>query len=226
MMNRTVPQVSRRPTKVAMTPGSHVVSDIGYVTIPDRNGNKYWVLYKDLCSQHREVYRMKRKDDIVGVWCQYIADNEFQDLQCTLVCRIRNFITDADASYIEGKVKEVNKNKLIRKWTIAPYTQCANPAESEMQRMMEHAVSMLYNSGLPPSFLLDALDCHTQIVNRLFTPVYHRECDKYKTPYERFHGTKPSFNDMARFGCKTITFVWRDYRAKHDAHSWVDWYFG
>ena len=92
--------------------------------------------------------------------------------------------------------------------------------------MMEHAVSMLYNSGLPPSFLLDTLDCHTQIVNRLFTPVYHRECDKYKTPYERFHGTKPSFNDMARFGCKTITFVWRDYRAKHDAHSWVGWYLG
>lgn len=98
-----------------MTPGSHVVSDIGYVTVPDRHGNKYWVLYKDLCSQHREVYRMKRKDDIVDVWCQYIADNEFQDLQGTLVCRIRNFITDADASYIEGKVKEVNKNKLIRK---------------------------------------------------------------------------------------------------------------
>ena len=109
MTNRTVPQVSRRPTKVAMTPGSHVVSDIGYVTIPDRNGNKYWVLYKDLCSQHREVYRMKRKDDIVDVWCQYITDNEFQDLQRTLVCRIRNFITDADASYIEGKVKEVNE---------------------------------------------------------------------------------------------------------------------
>ena len=85
---------------------------------------------------------------------------------------------------------------------------------------------MLYNSGLPPSFLLDALDCHTQIVNRLFTPVHHRECDKYKTSYERFHGRKPSFNDVARFGCKTITFVWRDYRAKHDAHSWVDWYFG
>ena len=41
MMNRTVPQVSRQPTKVAMTPGSYVVSDIGYVTIPDRNGNKY-----------------------------------------------------------------------------------------------------------------------------------------------------------------------------------------
>ena len=65
---------------------------------------------------------MKRKDDIVGVWCQYIADNEFQDLQGTLVCRIRNFITDADATYIEGKVKEVNKSKLIRKWTILPHT--------------------------------------------------------------------------------------------------------
>ena len=52
---------------------------------------------------------MKRKDGIVDVWCQYITDNEFQYLQGTLVCRIRNFITDADASYIEGKVKEVKK---------------------------------------------------------------------------------------------------------------------
>ena len=51
---------------------------------------------------------MKRKDDILDVWCQY-TDNEFQDLQGTLVCRIRNFITDADAGYIEGKVKEVNE---------------------------------------------------------------------------------------------------------------------
>ena len=227
MTHRTVPQTSRRPDGITLTPGSHITSDIGYVSVPDRMGNKYFVLFKDMCTQYRTVYRMKRKSDIVGIWKQFVADHQYQDVQGHMYCSIRYLVTDADKSYIEGQVKETNTKHLISKYTLSPYNHQANPAESEMRRLMEGAVSNLYDSGLPPSFLLDALDCHVHCVNRLYTPVHHRERDVFRTPYERMFNSKPSLADVARFGCKTHVFVPKTERSgKHDTHKWTGFYLG
>ena len=226
MTRRTVPHTSRKPASVTYTPGSHIVSDIGYVSVPDREGNKYFVLFKDMCTQYRTVYKMKLKSDIIDIWRKFIADHQFQHVSGTMSCSIKYLVTDADQSYVAGKVQEANTQHLIGKYTLSPYNHQANPSESEMRRVMEGAVSMLYDSGLPPSFLLDALHCHVQTVNRLYTPIHHRESDVYKTPYERKYGTKPSLNELARFGCKTYVHVPKDNRQKHDSHMWEGFYLG
>ena len=227
MTHRTVTQVSRRPESIVFTPGSHIVSDIGYVSIPDREGHKYFVLFKDMCTQYRCVYRMKKKSDIVDIWKKFVADHQYQDVSGHMFCSIRYLVTDADKSYLEGQVRDTNTKHLIGKYTLSPYNHQANPAESEMRRLMEGAVSNLYDSGLPPSFLLDALDCHVHCVNRLYTPVHHRPQDQYKTPYERKYKSKPSLLDIARFGCKTHVFVPKEERVgKHGSHKWTGFYLG
>ena len=226
MTHRTVPHISRKPASVRYTPGSHIVSDIGYVSMPDREGHKYFVLFKDMCTQYRTVYRMKEKSDIVDVWRRFIADHQLQSVSGSMSCSIKYLVTDADQSYIAGKVKEANIQHLIGKYTLSPYNHQANPSESEMRRVMEGAVSHLYDSGLPPSFLLDALVYHVESVNRLYTPIHHRACDEFKTPYERKHGSKPALSDIARFGCKTYVYVPKQDRKKHDAHMWIGFYLG
>ena len=89
MTKRTTPQVSRRANRVKVKLGSHICSDIGEVPVKDRNGNKYYVLFKDMCSQYRIVYRMKKKDELVNVWKQFIADHTFQDVNGKMYCRIQ-----------------------------------------------------------------------------------------------------------------------------------------
>ena len=226
MTHRTVPHASRKPASVVYTPGSHIVSDIGYVSVPDREGNKYFVLFKDMCTQYRSVYRMKEKSDIVDIWRNFVADHQLQSVSGTMSCSIKYLVTDADQSYIAGKVQQANTEHLIGKYTLSPYNHQANPSESEMRRVMEGAVANLYDSGLPPSFLLDALDFHVESVNRLYTPIHHRESDRLKTPYERKFGTKPALSDLARFGSKTYVFIPKAERKKHNSHMWVGFYLG
>ena len=91
---------------------------------------------------------------------------------------------------------------------------------------MEGALSSLYNPGLPPSFLLDALDCHINSKNRLFTPVHHDPKHQYMAPIERLFGSKPSIWETARFGCKTFCYITKKDRIKHDAHCWIGFYLG
>ena len=226
MTQRTVPANSRRPTSIKLTPGSHIVSDIGEVPVPDRSGNKYYVLFKDLCTQYRRTYRMKTKDELVGVWQIFLADSGYQHNKGAIVSRVKYLVTDDDKMYVAGKVKEVNTKRMIGKWTLAPYTHNANPSESEMRRIMEGAVSALYSSGLPPSFLLDALECNIHSKNRLFTPVHHDPKHEFMTPHERLFGIKPSIDDMARFGCKTYVYITKEDRKKHDTHCWIGFYLG
>ena len=226
MTSRNVPKKSRRPDSVKLTPGSHIVSDIGEVPIADRHGNKYFVLFKDLCTQYRTVYRMKKKDELARVYQEFLAHNSCSDLVGTITYRTKYLVSDDDVMYVKGEVNRINQSKLICKYTLAPYTHNANPSESEMRRVMEGAVCNLHGSGLPPSFLLDALDCHVEVANRLYTPVYHDPLHRFHTPYQRFHGTKPSINDIARFGCKTFVFIPKDHRSKPESHAWIGWYLG
>ena len=226
MTSRLVPRVGRRPSKIKLTPGSHIVSDIGEVPIKDRSGNKYYVLFKDICTQFRIVYRMKSKDELGGVYRQFLADNRCTNTAGTIRYRTQFLVTDDDVMYVHGEVERINREQLICKYTLAPYTHNANPAESEMRRIMEGAVCNLHDSGLPPSFLLDALDCHTACMNRVYTPICHDPSHQFRTPYERYNGTKPSITDVARFGCKTFVFVPKSDRRKGDSHSWVGWYLG
>ena len=45
MTRRTVPSVSTRPPVVEMKPGSHIVSDIGYLPVADKDGHIYILYY-------------------------------------------------------------------------------------------------------------------------------------------------------------------------------------
>ena len=162
---------------------------------------------------------MRTKDALVQVWKQFIADYGMQEKEGKMVCRIRYLVTDDDVMYVKGKVAEANKEHLIGKYTLAPYTHQANPSENEMRRLMEGAVFILHSSGLPPSFLLDALTCHVESKNRMFTPVCHDPKHHLQSPYERMQGTKPHINDIARFGCKTFVYVTKAQRLKYWNHD-------
>ena len=122
--------------------------------------------------------------------------------------------------------REMNQTNMIANWAIAPYTHNAYPTESEMRRIMESAVCALYSSGLPPSFLLDALEHGCAVNNMLYTSVHYEEDHKYKSPWERVKGSKPHINNIARFGSKTYVFINKDERVKGDSHQWIGWYLG
>jgi len=188
MTQRSVSKSSKRPSGVKLTTMSHIVSDVGELPVRDRSGNKYFVLFKDECTTYRKVYRMKVKSQIVQVWKQFLVDHNHitHDVnggtiayRCNSMVahntphKVQTLVTDSDVLYKSDEFKNVSIAHGIGTWLIAPYTHQANPAESSMRRIMEGAVQVLYDSGLPPSFLMDALECHVESENRLYTSVCH-----------------------------------------------------
>ena len=226
MTQRHVPRKSRRPLTLEMGVLTHIVSDIGVVPVKDRSGNKYFVLYKCLYTQFRVVHRLRTKEQITDSWRKFITDFALQGKEGSIKVRVRFLVTDDDKSYVAGQMAAMNREKMIGQWTIAPYTHNANPAESEMRRIMENAVCALYSSGLPPSFLLDALEHGCNCSNMLYTSVCSEPDHKNKSPWERVKGTRPHIDHIARFGSKTYVFVNKDERAKGASHQWVGWYLG
>ena len=230
MTQRSVAKKSRRPEGVKLTPLSHIVSDIGVVPFPDKAGNKYFVLFRDECTGYRKVYRMKSKSELVKVWKQFLVDHNHISHKSsggTIEYNVQYLVSDSERLYMSKEVENLSLKHGVGKWLVAPYTHQANPAESSMRRVMEGAVQSLYDSGLPPCFLLDALCCHVDCENRLFTKVYHITHHKNKSPYERVYGKKPHIDDIARFGCKTyVHHAKSDGRIKSDRHAWVGFYLG
>ena len=202
MTQRHVPHSSRAPTaQVDLYPGSHAYADIGTAPIPDREGNKHYMLVKDVCSQYKVVYRFRTKDGVVAAWQDYIRDNRWPKRKGIIYCHTVRLTTDDDVLFVKGKIRELNRDKLIGNWVIAPYLHHSNPIEGGMRHTHNGATMLLYHSGLPPCEYLNALEAFVAGENYVWTATYYREQDKNKSPYVRRFERKPHINDIAIIVC-------------------------
>ena len=84
-----------------------------------------------------------------------------------------------------------------------PYTPQQNGvAERKNRSLMEMARCMVKSHALPHSFWLEAVMCATYVLNRCPTKALHSI-----TPYEAWHGQKPSVAHLRVFGCLAYALV-------------------
>ena len=73
--------------------------------------------------------------------------------------------------------------------------------------MEEGIISMLYESGMPPSFWGEALSSFVHVSNRFTTAVLQGA-----TPHEAFIGVKPDLSHLRVWGCTAYVLIQRDKR--------------
>ena len=73
---------------------------------------------------------------------------------------------------------------------------------------------MLKSSGLSNSFWVDAISTASYVQNSLPTATLHK-----KTPYESWHGSKPSVGHSRVFGCLAYVHIPDEKRKKLDDKS-------
>ena len=84
-----------------------------------------------------------------------------------------------------------------------PYTPQQNGvAERKNRSLMEMARCMVKSQQLPHVFWLEAVMCATYILNRCPTKSLQSI-----TPYEAWHGKKPSIGHLRVFGCLAYALV-------------------
>ena len=94
-----------------------------------------------------------------------------------------------------------------RQHTVRNRPQQNGVAERANRTMEEGVISMLYESGMPPSFWGEALSSFIHISNRFSTAALQGV-----TPHEAFIGTKPDLSHLRVWGCTAYVLIQRDKR--------------
>ena len=112
-------------------------------------GNEYFIMAKDKYTQHRAIYFMKTKDQVLEKFKQYLVDMRLKedDVDC-VEYSVDLLYTDSDSLFISEAFKRFCTTNDIARFVSAPYSHEHNGMiEREMRTIGEAAISLLHAAG-------------------------------------------------------------------------------
>ena len=150
------------------------------------------MLIVDDYSRYMWLELLKSKDEAHQKFkkVQAMAENEGK-------CRLRAFRSDRDGEFISIEFREYCEQLGIKHYTTTPYSPQQNGVvERRNQTVVEMARCLLKSVAVPSYFWTEAVKTAVYLLNRAPT----RSLDGV-TPYEAWHGHKPSVLHLRVFGC-------------------------
>jgi len=189
----------------ASRPLQLIHSDVhGPVKVHTHQGYCYWVSFIDDFSRFKAVYLLKRKSETFAAFKQFKAWAENVTGE-----RIGSLRDDKGGEYMSNEFEAFCIDHGIqRQHTVRNRPQQNGVAERANRTMEEGVISMLYESGMPPSFWGEALSSFIHVSNRFTTASLEGV-----TPHEAFIGTKPDLSHLRIWGCTAYVLIQRDKRS-------------
>ena len=173
-------------------------------------GSRYFITFIDDYSRWTVVRTMKHKDEAIDHFFAYKAYVENLTNQ-----RIRAIRTDNGGEFVSNAFDQALISMGIAVQRTPPYTpQLNGVAERANRSIVERARSMLYAANLDHSFWCEAVCTAVYLKNRSPTKALDNV-----TPYELWHGKKPSLDHLRTFGCKAYSHISKERRGKLDAKA-------
>ena len=125
--------------------------------------------------------------------------------------RIKNLRSDNAKEYVSKEFESfLDNQKIVFRPSVEYSPQENGTAEREMRTLCALGRAMLKSADLPGSLWSEAIKTAAYIMNR----VLNRRDNV--TPYEQWHGNKPSVAHLRVFGCKAYTWIPEVKRKKLD----------
>ncbi|KAG8501378.1 hypothetical protein CXB51_003478 [Gossypium anomalum] len=125
-------------------------------------------------------------------------------------CRIKTLRTDNGVEYLSDRFKMLCEQAGIHHQLTTVYTPQQNGVcERKNRTVMNMARCLLFQSKLPNSFWAEAVNSSVYLLNKLPTHAV-----KDKTPFEAWHGLKPSVSHLKVFRCVCYVLVPTERRTK------------
>ena len=143
-------------------------------------------MFKDKYTQHRAIYFMKTKDQVLERFKQYLVDMRLKedDVDC-VEYNVDLLYTDSDSLFISEAFKRFCTTNDITRFVSAPYAHAHNGTiEREMRTIGEAAISLLHSAGMPLSLWDCAYGYAVYCKNRVYTQVHYCEDHRFKVPHE------------------------------------------
>ncbi|MEN9639538.1 MAG: hypothetical protein RLZZ262_1406, partial [Bacteroidota bacterium] len=161
-----------------------------------RSGSKYFITFIDDYTRYSVVYFLKRKSEAIGKLKEYVAD-VWRRLGLTDVDLI-SLQSDGGGEYCSNDANHYYSESGIQHRITVPYSPESNGVAERLNRsIMEAAEAMRMKASLPEMFWADAVNTSVYLLNRR----YHRTIGM--TPFQAWHGKKPSLSHLRVFGCNS-----------------------
>ena len=165
------------------------------------------LLFIDDATRHTDEYILKYKSEALEKFKEWKALREKESGK-----QVKRFRTDGGGEYTSKKFAEYLKSEGILKETTTPYSPQSNGVVERANRtIMERVRCMLDDAGLSKKYWAFAVSVAVYLKNR--TPT---RSVVGKTPYEAWHGRKPSLKHLRVFGCLAFVHVPKEKRKKLD----------
>ena len=153
----------------ATRPHEIIHSDVcGPMQIESKGGSRYMVTFTDDYSRYTTVYFIKRKDEVLSKFQEFVTFVENQSGNCGHVKVLRS---DNGGEYVSNNFIKYCAEKGIMHELTSPYCPEQNGVAERLNRtIMESARSMIYHAGLPLDFWAEACNTAVYVHNR--SPTY------------------------------------------------------
>jgi transposase InsO family protein len=174
------------------------------------SGYRYWITFIDDYTSFRAVMFLKAKSEAFDAFRRYkaYAENHLgRKILCMRIDKGGEYMSKAFIDY-------TLEHGITRQYTVRARPQQNGVAERANRTIQEHVVAMLNESGLPPSFLGQAVAAYVHIWNRCSTTRLTADT----TPYELWHRKKPDVSHLRVFGCTAYVHIQKDKRTGIGSH--------
>ena len=194
----------------ASAPLELVHSDVcGKINSKSLNNGEYFLTFVDDKTRYVWVYILKYKSQVFKCFLEWKAMVERSTKHKLITLR-----TDNGGEYTSHEFQSYLTQEGIKHELTVPRTPEQNGVAERLNRTLVEAVrSMLIGANLPQQFWAEALATAVYLRNRSLTKV----CNL--TPYEAWHGNKPSVNHLKVFGCTAYAHISKEERKKLDAKA-------
>uniref|UniRef100_W8AQ86 Retrovirus-related Pol polyprotein from transposon TNT 1-94 n=1 Tax=Ceratitis capitata TaxID=7213 RepID=W8AQ86_CERCA len=167
----------------------------GPMGIGSVGGASYFVTFIDDYSRYTAVYFIKRKSEALNMFKLFTASAEKQTGR-----KIKSVRSDNGREFVNSEFEKYLSERGIRHQTTVAYSPQQNGvAERANRTIVEMARCMINESKLPQTMWAEAVSTAVYIRNRCPTNVLGQA-----TPYEKWHGRKPSVSHFRTFGCDAV----------------------
>lgn len=167
---------------------------------PGHGGEKYVVTFVDNFTNFVNIGLMKRKSEVAEMFARFHKQTEakFPGTQLHLLR------TDCAREYIEGDCRDYCKASGVTIEEPAPYAPQLNGVAERMNRTIaEKLRALLFDAELSPDYWPYAIQSAVYLINRSPT----RANPNFVSPYEMWHGRKPTLGNIRIFGCVAERYI-------------------
>ncbi|KAI0994735.1 hypothetical protein K3495_g13446 [Podosphaera aphanis] len=202
-LSKSLHHVPTSSSSQASEKGEYIHSDLcGPFPVPTFGNSLYYISFIDDLTRYSTVQFLKNKSDAAQATIDFISFIETQ-----YSCRTKSFRTDNGGEYVNQSLSKFFAQKGISHHLTPPYSPESNGVAERLNRTIGEGIRAMLQPFKEKRLWAEAVQTFIYTKNRQAHSSVNRQ-----TPYEAFHGQKPSIIHLQPFGRDCVVHIPLDKR--------------